>query len=71
MVQQIVFRDNANATVNGGLLLDDGSIICGCCGGVFTADDIADGSWDITILKFVSGWYDISDIILSGEGSLR
>ena len=39
MSKQIKFLDIENAVEHGGILLDDGNVICGCCGGIFEADE--------------------------------
>lgn len=46
---------------HGGILLNDGSVICGCCGGLLPAEE-KDKSW---ILKEVYNyWVDISEEII-------
>lgn len=34
MAKQIRFKDLENNVIHGGILLDDGNVICGCCGGL-------------------------------------
>lgn len=61
MIRQIKFRDTngeGDGTL-GGIQLDNGDIICGCCGGVFEADDP-----DIEIIEVFDAWVDISDAIV-------
>ena len=36
---QVKFKD-LDGLEYGGIQLDDGDVICGCCGGLFTADEI-------------------------------
>ena len=35
----IKFKDLFSDTILGGILLDDGDIICGCCGGLIDKND--------------------------------
>lgn len=39
MIKMVRFRDLVNEAILGGILLDDGTIICGCCGGLIEKDD--------------------------------
>lgn len=39
-MKQVMFYDKANDMVHGGLLTDEGDIVCGCCGGIIPADEI-------------------------------
>lgn len=59
-MRQVQFRDLENNDILGGIMLDNGDVICGCCGGVFSADE--EGK-TFEILKFYS-WLDISDSIM-------
>ena len=59
MIRQIKFRDGIGDTILGGIQLDNGDIICGCCGGVFEADDP-----DIEIIEVFNDWVSISDEII-------
>lgn len=61
MVRQIKFRDiNGDGFgILGGIQLDNGDIICGCCGGIFEADDP-----DIEIIEVFDSWVSISDEIM-------
>lgn len=38
-MKMIKFRDLCNEDILGGILLDDGNIICGCCGGLIESND--------------------------------
>ena len=33
MARQVIFRDKFEDDIHAGILLDDGNVICGCCGG--------------------------------------
>ena len=60
-MKQCKFYDVENAIVHGGILTDDGDIICGCCGGLIESDEIGD-SEDCThrILKVYDTWVDLT-----------
>lgn len=55
MAKQIRFRDIEADTIIGGIQLDNGDVICGCCGGIFEAGDP-----DIEIIEVFEDWIDIS-----------
>jgi len=59
-MKQIKFRDEDD--VFGGILTDEGNIICGCCGGVIPSDEI-DGR-SIEIVKIYKDWINISQEII-------
>lgn len=40
MIKQIKFRDIESNEIHGGLLLEDGSVLCGCCGSLIEADEV-------------------------------
>ena len=65
-MKQIKFYDKENDVVHGGLLDDDGSVICGCCGGRIEPDEIGDGyGCTHKILKVYDNWVDLDDYILN------
>ena len=40
---QIKFKDLEDGSINGGIVVDDGSkpyVICGCCGSILTLDEV-------------------------------
>lgn len=39
MTTQIRFFDIENNAVHGGIMLDNGDVICGCCGGLFKSSE--------------------------------
>ena len=41
-MKQVMFYDKENDVRHGGLLTDEGDIICGCCGGLIPADEIGE-----------------------------
>ena len=38
-IRQVLFRDEENL-LSAGIRLEDGRVICGCCGGIFEPEDI-------------------------------
>lgn len=50
-MKQVIFLDN-EGTVHAGIALEDGGVICGCCGGYIEPDDCA-------ILYTYSDWMNI------------
>ena len=38
-MKQIRFYDIENNEVHGGIMLDNGNVICGCCGGLMEKDE--------------------------------
>lgn len=57
-MQMVKFKDLENNTILGGILTDEGNIICGCCGSLIKKDD-----FQFEIMEKLS-WIDISDEIL-------
>lgn len=56
-MKQVKFLDKYVNEVKGGLLLDNGDIICGCCGTILKANQV-----EIQIIyKY---WVDLSDEII-------
>ena len=64
-VKQVKTYDIEHDRICSGLLLQDGSVICGCCGGVVPKNQI-DSSENCThkILKVYETWVDLDDEIL-------
>ena len=60
-MKQIKWFDKENELVHGGILLDNGDIICACCGGLIPADEQAE---DVEILEIYPDWIDFSDSII-------
>lgn len=61
IIKQVVFKDFENGATCGGIMLENGDVICGCCGGLLEADERGD-TWDI--VKFYDTWVDISREII-------
>ena len=55
-VRQVKFRPIGEEKFLGGIMIDGSYIICGCCGGIFKIDEIAE--WEKL------EWITISDEIL-------
>lgn len=56
MNQQVKFRDSENA-IHGGIMVDNKTIICACCGGNLEVEDV-------TILEIYDDWIDFTEFIL-------
>ena len=54
-MKQVKFIDDGN--ILGGILLDTGEIICGCCGGIIESDEAE-------IIEIYDDWINISDAII-------
>ena len=54
-IAQVLFRDEEN-NLCAGIRLDDGRILCRCCGGILEPEEI-------TIVKVFRYWKDISNAI--------
>lgn len=57
-MQMVKFKDLENNIILGGILTDEGNIICGCCGSLIEKDD-----FQFEIIENLS-WIDISNEIL-------
>ena len=61
-MKQVLFYDRENDTKHGGILTDDGDIICGCCGGLIPADEIGEFD-DHQILEVFDYWVNLDEKI--------
>ena len=59
-MKQCKIYDIDNELYHGGILLEDGSVICGCCGSLLPADEIND-TWRLE--KIYDFWVDLTDVI--------
>ena len=62
LIRQCYFKDEDADAIMGGIYVEDGDdkyIICGCCGGVYDKDDIA----NLEEFGFYDSWVDISEEI--------
>lgn len=60
-MKQCKIFDMDNGEYQGGILLDDGSVICGCCGGILPADE-QDETWRLE--EIYKDWVNISEEII-------
>ena len=60
-MKQIKWFDKENQLTHGGILLDDGDIICACCGGLIPVDEQLGV---VEILDIYDAWVDFSDEII-------
>lgn len=63
MAKQIVFKDDQG--INAGILLDDGTIICACCGGEMPMDERE--NFELEILHVYDHWVNLSDEIIGSD----
>ena len=59
-MKQIKFHEVGENIEIGGILLDDGNIICGCCGSLFEPEDVE-------IIREYENWIDLSEEIKGDE----
>lgn len=64
-MQQVKIHDIENDITHIGILLDDGDVICGCCGGLIPNDEIGDGpECTHTIIKTYDEWENLDNMLL-------
>ena len=63
MAKQIIFKDDQG--INAGILLDDGTIICACCGGEMPMDERE--IFELEILHVYDHWVNLSDEIIGSD----
>jgi hypothetical protein len=61
MIKQIKFIDNENDVIHGGIRLDNGDVICGCCGGLIEAEEFAE---DCEVLEEYETWTNLDEEII-------
>ena len=59
-MKQIKFHEVGEDIEIGGILLDDGNIVCGCCGSLFEPEDVE-------IIKEYESWINLSEEIKGDE----
>ena len=59
-MKQIKFHEVGEDIEIGGILLDDGNIVCGCCGRLFEPGDVE-------IIREYENWIDLSEEIKGDE----
>jgi hypothetical protein len=63
-MKQIKFVDLENDTTHGGIKLDNGDVICCCCGSLIPAKEFGEnGSYEI--LEEYKDWVDLTESIIS------
>lgn len=64
-MKQVKFRD-FEGTVFGGIQLDNGDIICACCGSIYPFDEIGkiSNGAEIEIISVYENWIDFSQEII-------
>ena len=66
MTKQIMFFDMEDEphTKHGGIMLDNGDVVCGCCGGVFKAADHGE-TWEF--IKEFDFWVNLDEEICGDD----
>ena len=59
-MKQVKFHEIGKDIEIGGILLDDGNIVCGCCGSLFEPGDVE-------IIREYAYWVDLSEEIKGDE----
>ena len=62
MSKQVKFVRFEDGEIHGGIRLDSGDVLCGCCGGIMPADE-ENEEW--AVLEEKDLWVDVSDAILN------
>lgn len=65
-MKQVKFIDKANNVIHGGILTDEGDIICGCCGGLIPSDEIGP-EYDHEILNVYHTWINLDEEICGDD----
>ena len=60
--KQVKFFDKETQEIHGGILINDETLICGCCGGVFIKDEWND--FDIVIVTEYNTWMNLDEEIM-------
>ena len=63
MLKQIKYRDLDNDTVHGGIMLDNGNVICACCGCLISKDRFTDKE-SYELIETYKDWVDFSESII-------
>lgn len=65
-MKQVRFIDKENEVIHGGILTDEGDIICGCCGGLIPSDEIGP-EYDHEILEVYNNWMNLDEAICGDD----
>lgn len=60
--KQVKFFDGKDQEIHGGILINDETLICGCCGGVYDKDEWSD--MGIFILEEYDYWVSLEEEIM-------
>lgn len=60
-IKFVDYMEPGKKEIHGGILLDNGDCICGCCGGIFEADERGE-TWDI--VEVYDAWMNLDEEIL-------
>lgn len=61
---QIKFKDLENDVIHGGIMLDNGDVVCGCCGCLIPADEMTPEQGNKIIEKYTT-WISLDNEIIS------
>ena len=64
-IHQVMFDDTENEVIHGGIMLPNGDIICGCCGGLIPKDE-QDEEHGFRLIKVYDDWINLDDEITGG-----
>lgn len=62
MVKQVKFKELDGDNENGGIMLDNGDVVCGCCGSIFPVDERGE-TWEL-VEDYEGCWTNISAEII-------
>ena len=67
MAKQIMFLDMEDEPYmkHGGIMLDNGDVVCGCCGGIFEAADRGE-TWEL-LKEFDDFWVNLDEEICGDD----
>lgn len=63
MMKQVKFSDTDNGVIHGGIQLDNGDIICGCCGSLIPKDE-QNEECGFELLEEYEMWVSLDDSII-------
>ena len=66
-MKQVMFKDLESEEIHGGIMTDEGDVICGCCGGLIEADELEGDDRTHEILKVFPYWVDLDEAIIGDE----
>jgi hypothetical protein len=63
-MKQIKFKDLENDVIHGGILLDNGDVVCGCCGGLLEGIE-KNITWEL--LEVYDTWINLDEEICGDD----